>query len=151
MRRGLASVLAAVAATALTPTARAEVLDDNPAAASRGARPGHRAGPRRRRHAPGLGAPGGAFTPWQSLGGYLDSGPGAVGRTAQNTDGFVRGGDGALYQKSYVVGSGWTGWYRLGHSMLSAPATSVRRGSGILDIFWRGADNGIEVKSWVPS
>ena len=64
---------------------------------------------------------------------------------------FVRGGDGALYQKSFMtVGSGWTGWIRHGHPMLSAPTVSVRRGSGILDLFWRGADNGIEAKSWVP-
>ncbi len=34
--------------------------------------------------------------------------------------------------------------------MLSSPTVSVRRGSGILDLFWRGADNGIEAKSWVP-
>ena len=63
---------------------------------------------------------------------------------------FVRGGDGGLWQKSFVVGSGWTGWFPLGDTMLSSPAVSVRRGSGILDIFWRGVDNGIEAKSWVP-
>ena len=34
--------------------------------------------------------------------------------------------------------------------MLSAPTVSVRKGSGILDLFWRGTDNGIEAKSWVP-
>ena len=70
---------------------------------------------------------------------------------AQNTDVFVRGGDGALYQQSFMRrrAAGPAG-IRLGHSMLSAPAVSVRRGSGILDLFWRGADNGIEAKSWVP-
>jgi len=150
MRRGLTSVLAVVAATAFTATAGAEVVDDNPAATSR---------------APGQvsvfirGADGalnvsdlqnGSFTPWQSLGGYLDSGPGGAGRTTDNTDMFVRGGDGVLYQKSWVTGSGWTGWYRHGPPMLSAPTVSVRRGSGILDLFWRGGDNGIEAMSWVP-
>src|SRR6187200_1670869 len=64
---------------------------------------------------------------------------------------FVRGGDGALYQKSWIAGSGWTGWVFHGDPVLSSPAVSVRRGSGILDLFWRGADNGIEAKSWVPS
>ena len=63
---------------------------------------------------------------------------------------FVRGGDGALYQKSWVAGSGWTGWIRHGQPMLSAPTVSVRRGTGILDLFWRGGDNGIEAMSWVP-
>ena len=151
MRRGVASALAVVAAVTVTGTARAEVLDDNPAATSR---------------APGQvsvfirGADGtlqvsdlsdGAFTPWLSLGGYLDSGPGGAGRTTENTDMFVRGGDGALYQKSWTPSGGWTGFYPFGHQMLSAPTVSVRRGSGILDLFWRGVDNGIEAKSWVPS
>src|SRR5215211_4859467 len=94
MRRGWAGVLAAVAAVALTGTARAEVLDDNPAAAS-------------------------------------------------------RGGDGVLYQQSFF-NARWSGWVRHGHPMLSAPAVSLRKGSGILDVFWRGADNGIEAISWVP-
>ena len=98
-------MLAVLAATAFTTSAGAEVVDDNPAATSR---------------APGQvsvfirGADGalnvsdlqnGSFTPWQSLGGYLDSGPGGAGRTTDNTDMFVRGGDGVLYQKSWVAGS----------------------------------------------
>ncbi len=150
MRRAMASALAAVAATAFTGTARAEVLDDNPAAASRG--PGQVTvfirGADGTEQVADL--DGGSFTPWRSLGGYLDSGPGAAGRSSDITDSFVRGGDGALYQNSFLTSSGWTGWYRLGHTMLSAPTISIRRGSGIIDLFWRGADNGIEAKSWVP-
>jgi hypothetical protein len=150
MRRGLTSALAVLAATAMTGTARAEVLDDNPAAASRG--PGQITVFARASDGSMVFSDlsGGTFTPWQSLGGYLDSGPGAVGRTPQNTDAFVRGGDGALYQQSFMPDGRWSGWVRLGHSMLSSPTVSVRKGSGILDLFWRGADNGIEAKSWVP-
>jgi len=144
-------VLAAVAAVAMTGTARAEVLDDNPAAASRA--PGQVTVFARSTTGSMVVSElsGGSFTPWQSLGGYLDSGPGAVGRSPQNTDSFVRGGDGALYQQSFMPDGKWSGWIRLGHSMLSAPAVSLRKGSGILDLFWRGADNGIEAKSWVPN
>ena len=144
-------MLAAVAAVAVTGTARAEVLDDNPAAASRA--PGQVTVFARSTSGSMVFSElsNGSFTPWHSLGGYLDSGPGAVGRTPQNTDAFVRGGDGALYQQSFLPDGKWSGWFRLGHSMLSAPALSVRKGSGILDLFWRGADNGIEAKSWVPN
>src|SRR5215211_1984074 len=149
MRRGWAGVLAAVAAVALTGTARAEVLDDNPAAASRG--PGQvsvfvRGGDGAMQVSE---LSGDSFTPWQSLGGYLDSGPGAVGRASDITDTFARGGDGVLYQQSFF-NARWSGWVRHGHPMLSAPAVSLRKGSGILDVFWRGADNGIEAISWVP-
>ena len=143
-------MLAVLAATAMTGTARAEVLDDNPAAASRG--PGQVTVFLRGTDGTMLVSDlsGGSFTPWKSLGGYLDSGPGAAGRTVENTDSFVRGGDGALYQNSFPPDKTWSGWIRHGHVMLSAPTVSVRKGSGILDLFWRGADNGIEAKSWVP-
>ena len=143
-------MLAVLAATAMAGTARAEVLDDNPAAASRA--PGQVTVFLRGTDGTMLTSElsGGSFTPWQSLGGYLDSGPGAVGRTAENTDSFVRGGDGSLYQNSFQPDKTWSGWIGFGHVMLSSPTVSVRKGSGILDLFWRGADNGVEAKSWVP-
>jgi hypothetical protein len=151
MRRGWTGAIAVVAVIALTGTARAEVLDDNPAAASRG--PGQVTvflrGGDGSLQVSDL-APNGTFTPWKSLGGYLDSGPGAAGRTPQNTDSFARGGDGVLYQMSFLPDGTWSPWMRHGDPMLSAPTVSVRKGSGILDLFWRGADNGIEAKSWVP-
>ena len=150
MRRGMASVLAVTAATAFTATASAEVVDDNPAASSRG--PGQVTVFIRGRSGALLSAElsNGAFTPWRPLGGYLDSGPGAGGRDATTSDVFVRGGDGALFHQYFTSAGGWSGWGRLGHTMLSAPATSLRRGNGIIDIAWRGVDNGIEFKSWIP-
>jgi hypothetical protein len=150
MRRGLACVLTVVAAAAITPAARAEVLDDNPAASSRG--PNQVTVFIRGNDGALLTSDlsDGAFTPWRSLGGYLDSGPGASGRDATTSDVFVRGGDSALYQWYFTTSGGWSTYYGLGHVMLSAPAVSVRRGSGIIDLFWRGTDNGIEAKSWVP-
>jgi hypothetical protein len=150
MRRGLACVLAMAAAAAITQTARAEVLDDNPAASSRG--PGQVTVFIRGSDGALLTSElsGGSFTPWSSLGGYLDSGPGASGRDATTSDVFVRGGDSALYHRYFTTSGGWSGWGGLGHSMLSSPTVSIRRGFGYIDLFWRGADNGIEAKSWVP-
>ena len=150
MRRAMASALAAVAAAAFTGTARAEVLDDNPAAASRGS--GQITlfirGEDGTLQVADL--DGGSFTPWRSLGGYLDSGPGATGRSATITDAFVRGADGSLFHRPFVAGEGWYPWNALGGSLLSAPGVSIRKGRNIIDVFWRGADNGIEAKSWVP-
>jgi hypothetical protein len=126
MRRGWTGALAAVVAIALTGTARAEVLDDNPAAASRA--PGQvtvfARGSDGSMQVSDL-TPSG-FTPWKSLGGYLDSGPGAAGRTVENTDSFARGGDGALYQISQLPDGSWSPWIRHGEPMLSAPTVSVR-------------------------
>ena len=144
-------MLAAMAALAFTGTASAEVLDDNPAAASRG--PGQVSVFIRGSDGTLLTSDlsGGSCTPWRSLGGYLDAGPGAAGRDATTTDVFVRGGDSALFHRYFQTTGGWSATYgRLGHTMLSAPTVSVRRGYGYIDVFWRGADNGIEAKSWVP-
>ncbi|HET8951218.1 MAG TPA: hypothetical protein VFN44_11930 [Solirubrobacteraceae bacterium] len=150
MRRGLACALAVVAAAAITATARAEVLDDNPAASSRG--PNQVTVFIRGNDGTLLTSElsGGSFTPWRSLGGYLDSGPGASGRDATTSDVLVRGGDSALYHQYFTTAGGWSGIGRLGNYMLSAPGVAVRRGYGYIDIFWRGGDNGIEAQSWVP-
>ena len=150
MRKVFAGAIAVVAAAAFAATARAEVLDDNPAAASRG--PGQVSVFIRGADGMLLTADlsGGSFTPWRSLGGYLDSGPGAAGRDAATADVFVRGGDSGLYHRFFTTSGGWSNWGGLGHTMLSAPGVSIRRGSGIIDLFWRGTDNGLEAKSWVP-
>ncbi|HEX2685575.1 MAG TPA: hypothetical protein VHN14_03115, partial [Kofleriaceae bacterium] len=58
--------------------------------------------------------PGGAWTGWASLGGWIDE-----LSIAQNQDGrlevFARGSDGALYHIWQVApGGAWTGWVSLG-------------------------------------
>src|SRR5665647_164577 len=42
---------------------------------------------------------------WENLGGYLTSSPGAISQSAGTIDVFVRGGDGALWGKSYATSS----------------------------------------------
>ena len=150
MRRGLGSVLAVVIVAAVAAPARAEVTDDNPAASSRAA--GQVSvfvrGDDGTLQQSDLS--GGAFTPWRSLGGGLLSGPGAAGRNSSTSDVAIRGLDGGEYHRAYTTSGGWSGWAGLGGTMLSAPAVDVRRGRGYVDTFWRGSDNGIEAKSWVP-
>jgi hypothetical protein len=150
--RLLPAALALLAFAAGAGTAGAEVVDDNPAASSR---------------APGQvsvfiraadGAlqtselRGGAFTPWRNLGGILESGPGAAGRTSTISDVFGRGTDSALHHRAFVLGNNpdWLPWGRIGGSMLSAPAVTVRKAFGYIDTFYRGPDNGINAISWVP-
>jgi hypothetical protein len=142
----LAAVLVAMAAAG---TAQAEVVDDNPAASSRGA--GQVSVFLR-------GSDGtlqqsdlsrGTFTPWRSLGGGLLSGPAAGGRSTTVSSVAARGLDAGIWHKAFQGGA-WSGWQGLGGHSISAPAMDVRRSQGIVDLFWRGTDNGIEAKSWVP-
>ena len=130
MRRTGASALAVLIALIAATAARADVVDDNPAASSR---------------APGqvtvfIRGPGGdlqyaelsngTFTPWYSQGGLLTSGPGALGRTADITDTFVRGGDNGLWYKAWVAGTGWQDYTSLGGGVLSAPGVAYRANGG---------------------
>jgi len=57
--------------------------------------------------------PSKSWSAWENLGGYLTSSPAATFRYASNPpqgDVFVRGGNGALWQKTWTYSSGWTGW-----------------------------------------
>ena len=143
---GFAAVLAALA---LAAPARADVYDDNPAAASRG--PGDMYlfargadGATLERHWTGA-----AWSDWASLGGNATSGPAAAAYgNAINV--FVRGTDGAIYQNT-LSGGAWSGWSSLGGYASSGPAVSWRRGSlNYFDIAIKGGDNAIWFESWVP-
>jgi hypothetical protein len=144
------ALVATVAALAGSASAGAEVVDDNPAASSRG--PGQVTvfirGADGTLHTSDLS--GGSFTPWRSLGGYLDSGPGAGARSATVGDVFVRGSNSSMYTQYFISTSGWSGWGALGGNMLSAPGVTVRKGGGYIDTYYRGPDNGIVARSWVP-
>jgi len=150
VRRTVACLIAAAtAAVLMTATARADVLDDNPAAASRGPGDLHlfaRAadGTVLERH-----WTGGAWTEWSSLGGVATSGPAAAAYgNAINV--FVRGGDGGIYQDS-LSGGAWSGWRSLGGFSTSAPAAAWRRGPlNYFDLAIKGGDNAIWFETFVP-
>jgi hypothetical protein len=148
MRGALVGVLVGLMAAG---TARAEVVDDNPAASSRG--PGQVSvfirGADGALQTSELSGDG--FTPWRSLGGVITSGPGAAARSAAVSDVFARGTDDGLYHKYFWSSVGdWSAWEAVGGGMLSAPGVDVRRGSGYIDMYYRGPDNGIVARSWVP-
>jgi hypothetical protein len=148
VRWGLAFVaLAALLALAAAP-ARADVFDDNLAAASRG--PGDIVvvargadGTIYERH-----LANGAWTPWTSLGGQASSGP-AAAAYGDAVHVFIVGLDFAVHENILRDGV-WGGWHSLGGGASSAPAAVARRGTNLLDLAVRGTDNAIYHRSFVP-
>ena len=128
--------------------ARADVYDDNLAAASRGAGDivvlaRGADGAVYERH-----LEGGAWSPWASLGGVATSGP-AAAAYGDSIHAFVTGTDGAVYE-NVLRGGSWTGWISLGGVATSAPSAAPRRGTNLLDLAVRGSDNGLHFRSFQP-
>ncbi len=83
---------------------------------------------------------------WQSLGGMLASGPGAVSLGADHMQVFARGVDEALWYLTYSGGN-WGSWQRVeldgmdeGVTLASAP-TAVSAGAGQIEVYARGSDS----------
>jgi hypothetical protein len=149
LRRTATWLLAAAALGACAPAARADVYDDNPAAASRGSNDlwvfARRTtdGSILESHFTGTG-----WTPFTSLGGDTTSGP-AAAAYGPNIEVFARGEDGAIWTDVLVNGA-WTGWSSLGGYFTSGPAAIARRGTTVLDVAGRGGDNSIYLSTYVP-
>jgi hypothetical protein len=58
---------------------------------------------------------------------------------------FAQGTDQALWSK-YQSGSGWSGWQSLGGSLTASPA-ATSPGSGLIDVFVRGTDGALWLKT----
>jgi hypothetical protein len=141
-------VVAILALLAIPATARADVYDDNPAAASRG--PGDTVvlargadGAIWERH-----LVGDAWTNWTSIGGSTSSGP-AAAAYGDAIHAFVLGTDGGVYENVLRAAS-WSGWTPLGGIGTSAPAAISRRATNLLDLAVRGTDNTIYLRSFQP-
>jgi hypothetical protein len=146
MRRLALAGLAAFAVAAAP--ARADVYDDNPAAASRGAgdmvvlaRGNDRAIYERHLQ-------GGGWTAWTSIGGAANSGPGAAAY-GDSIHVFVVGTDLAVYENVLRAGQ-WSGWTSLGGQATSAPSAIARRGTNYLDVVVRGTDNQMHLRTFEP-
>jgi hypothetical protein len=147
--RRIITCIAAVAALATAAPARADVYDDNPAAASRGSGDLHLFA----RGADGSvlwrSLTGSGWTAWSSIGGCASSGP-AAGAYGSAIEVLMTGCDGAVYQNVYADGS-WRGWVSLGGLGSSAPAVAWRRGPlNYFDAAVKGGDNGIWFQTLVP-
>jgi hypothetical protein len=140
--------LALIAAVLLAAPARADVYDDNLAAASRGAGDivvlaRGADGAVYERHFAGR-----AWTSWASIGGAASSGP-AAAAYGDAIHAFVTGTDGGVYE-NVLRGGAWSGWTPLGGIATSAPAAIARRGTNLLDLAVRGTDNQIYFRSFQP-
>jgi hypothetical protein len=149
LRRTATWLLATALLAVVVPPARADVYDDNPAAASRGegdlwvfARRTSD-GAILESHFTGAG-----WTPFSSLGGTFTSGPAATGY-GPYIEVFARGTDGAIWQNQLDNGA-WSGWSSLGGYLTSAPSAIARRGTNVLDVAARGGDNAIYLRTYVP-
>jgi hypothetical protein len=85
---------------------------------------------------------GTTWSGWQNLGGELTSSPAAISWSYPRIDVFVRGSDGALWQKYYW--NGWSGWKSLGGQLTPNTATAVSSwAAGRLDLFVEDTDNAL--------
>ena len=74
---------------------------------------------------------------WENLGGYLTSSPGATSSGSGAIDVFVRGSNGALWQREY--NNGWSGWTAAGGVLAPNTGPAVCSwGAGRLDVFVTG-------------
>ncbi|MDB4874041.1 MAG: insect kinin peptide [Gemmatimonadetes bacterium] len=88
------------------------------------------------------------WSAWVSLGGSVASGPAAStrGDRSDNMDVFARGASGHLMHIWRIAGA-WSSWEDLGGALTSAPA-SVSTTPNNVDVFARGADNGLAHRAW---
>jgi hypothetical protein len=135
------SLVALLALLALASPARADVFDDNPAAATVGGTVYvfARAADNRiiERH-----AANGTWSQWVPVGGLeAGSGPAALAFGSSLLL-FARGQDGAVWWNQLTGGS-WFGWRSLGGQVTSAPSAGLRYGTFTIDLAARGVNNGL--------
>lgn len=143
-----ALLLIAACLAAFPAAAFAEVVDDDPAAASNG--PGNVSIAMRDSSGNLVTRAwtGTQWSPWAALTGMtLTSGPSIDIRPGPITDVFARGPDNAIYHRYFVPGNGWSEWGSIGGCATSAPASSWR-GNGWLDVVVRGCDGAVWFKTW---
>ena len=84
---------------------------------------------------------------WENLGGYLTSSPAATSPTTGDIDVFGRGGDGAVWWKTYYTG--WKSWTSLGGQLTSGTGPAACSwGPGRLDVFVQGTDGALWQKAY---
>jgi hypothetical protein len=83
-----------------------------------------------------------AWRGWESLGGFLTSGPGVSSCASGTLSVFALGRDRSLWRMSFN-GSSWSGWTIVGGQWTSDPAVICRSGATAIDLFERGTDNAL--------
>jgi hypothetical protein len=91
-------------------------------------------------------SPSTGWAGWDSLGGAATSAPTINSQADGILNVFIRGTDGAVWQKSWT-GTEYTGWFTLGGQIIGAPV-AITTVPGTVDLFVRGVDRAIYQKHW---
>jgi hypothetical protein len=91
----------------------------------------------------------GSWSAWGSLGGYSTSAPAVEVRRGPEgyVDVAIKGGDNAIYFRTYVPGTGWSPWGSLGGNLTSAPSLNSQS-AGIVNVWARGTDGHLYQQAW---
>ena len=86
---------------------------------------------------------------WQSLGGVLTSSPCAVSRSPDALDVYVRGTDGAIWQRTTTNnGTSWSNWISLGGQVAPGTGPGASGWANREDVFVRATDGALWQKTW---
>ncbi len=96
---------------------------------------------------------GSSWTSWQSLGaplgGKLTSSPAATSPASGVINVFVRGSDGALWQRTTTNGgASWSAWASIGGQLASGTGPAVCSQGSSLDVFVQGTDHILYYTQW---
>ena len=83
-----------------------------------------------------------------SLGGVCTSGPSAIFTGSHRLDVFCRGTDQELWQRFWIAGAGWYGWFRVGGIATSDPDAASPGPDHPPQVFVRGLDNAAYQLYW---
>jgi len=85
---------------------------------------------------------------WISLGGQLTSSPAAVSRSPGFINAYVRGTDGAVWQKAYYDGW-WHNWYYVGGQVAPNTGPAASGWAGREDVFIQGTNGALYQRTWI--
>ncbi len=102
----------------------------------------------------GTNLPNWGWSGWTSLGkpstGNLTSSPCAISRQTGVIDVYVRGTDGAVWERSFSSGT-WHGWYEVGGQVAAGTGPGASGWSGREDVFIEGTDGAMHQTTWTSS
>ena len=92
---------------------------------------------------------GTSWSGWQSLSGKLTASPAATSPTSGVFDVFVRGTDGAIWERTTTNGgSSWSAWSGIGGQLASGTGPAVCSQGSRLDVFVQGTDGALWHKTY---
>jgi peptidoglycan/xylan/chitin deacetylase (PgdA/CDA1 family) len=85
-----------------------------------------------------------SWSSWQNVGGYLTSSPAAASPSSGVINVYVRGSDGALWERSATYGGvSWSTWSKVGGLLASGTGPTVCADGNGLNVFVQGTDGAL--------